>query len=398
VEITLPPLHRGQLTIAHHPARFKVVACGRRWGKTRLGVTMCLATAIQHKAAWWIAPSYKIADIGWRLLTSLAVQIPNTIVRQSDRRVEMSRGGWVQIRSADGEGGLRGEGLDFMVIDECAHVAKFADIWQQELRPALSDRKGGAMFISTPKGYNHFWELFERAKTEQDYAAFQHPSQDNPYLDPAEIESAKREIPALVFRQEYGAEYVQLAGALFRREYFDVVDHAPGLDRIVRFWDLAASEKKMADYTTSALVGMQGEDLYICDMVRGRWDWSDAVKVIGRTAKSDMGVWQYVETAGTQVGMVSLLHAEPLLADLPFTGVTPHKDKITRANPWLARAEQRKVHLVAGAWNKDFLDEVCAFPEAEHDDQVDAVSGAMAALAGGSWFVIGGENNDDDDI
>jgi len=107
-------------------------------------------------------------------------------------------------------------------------------------------------------------------------------------------------------------------------------------------------------------------------------------------------VWQYVESGGTQKGMIDMLLAEPKLANLPFTGVIPEKDKVTRANPWLARAEQRRVHLVAGEWNKEFLDEVCAFPESEHDDQVDAVSGACAALATSSWFVLGGEREMDD--
>jgi predicted phage terminase large subunit-like protein len=393
MQVTMPPLHRGQRAIADDPSRFKVVACGRRYGKTRLGVSLCLAHALQNRAAWWIAPSYKIADVGWRLLTNLAVQIPGVGVKQGERRIEIGRG-WVQVRSADGEGGLRGEGLDFIVSDETAHIAHFDDIWQQELRPALSDRKGGAMFISTPKGYNHFWEMFN--KVEQGWRSFQHPSWDNPYLDPAEIEAAKRELPALVFRQEYGAEFVQLAGALFRREYFDVVDHAPFLDRQARFWDLASSTKTQADYTCGALVGIAGEDVYILDVVRGRWEWPKAIVEIGKTARMDRDIWQYIESGGTQKGMVDMLLAEPTLSNVPFTGVTPDKDKITRANPWLARAEQRHVHLVYGAWNKDFLDEVCGFPESEHDDQVDAVSGAVSALARANWFVLGGGDDEEE--
>ena len=144
-------------------------------------------------------------------------------------------------------------------------------------------------------------------------------------------------------------------------------------------------------------MGIYGEDVYICDVVRGRWEWPKAIQMIGQTARMDAGNWQYIETGGTQKGMLDLLLAEPQLVDLPFSGVVPDKDKITRANPWLARAEQRKVHLVSGAWNKEFLDEVCAFPEAEHDDQVDAVSGAMAAIAQGQWFVVGLGDEDYDD-
>lgn len=381
MQITLPPLHRGQREIAHDPSRFRIISAGRRWGKSRLGSLLCTMVALQGKHAWWVGPDYPTAVVGWRMLVNLAQQIPGSTVKAADMMVSYVGGGWVQVRSAEAEKSLRGEGLDLMVIDEVAHMPKFMDVWQQALRPALSDRQGGALFISTPKGMNHFYELFQSAQTAEGWRAWQFPTWSNPYIDKAEIEAARLDLPALVFRQEYGAEFVQLAGALFRREWFAIVDAAP-VGRYVRSWDLAISTKTTGDYTAGARLTFTPDGhIVIADVIRGRWEWPDVVKVISQTAKADgPATIQGIECVGTQAGMLQTVQREPGLAGLPFRPVQVDKDKLTRCMAWLARAEQGKVALVRGNWNAAFLDEVCAFPETEHDDMVDAVSGAVALL------------------
>jgi len=121
--------------------------------------------------------------------------------------------------------------------------------------------------------------------------------------------------------------------------------------------------------------------LVIADVVRGRWEWPDAIKVIGQTAKSDGAkTWQGIEDVGMQKGMYQLLAREPSLVGYTFRPIRISNDKITRASPWLARAEQGKVAIVRGNWNHAFMDEICAFPEVKHDDQVDGVSGAVQML------------------
>ena len=187
----------------------------------------------------------------------------------------------------------------------------------------------------------------------------------------------------LVFRQEYLAEFVQLKGNMFFRTYFEIVESHPGLTVQARHWDLAASVKTQADYSCGVRLGLDADgNAYILDCVRGRWEWPALVRVIAQTALADGStVQQSVETTGTQKGMLDLLLAEPSLAAVPFRGIAPVADKIARANTWLARAEQNKVKLLRGAWNAAWLDEICAFPEAEHDDQVDATSGAFATIA-----------------
>lgn len=306
-------------------------------------------------------------------------------VRRGERRITTASNGWISINSSDSEGGLRGEGLSLVVVDEAAHIKNLKDIWETELRPALTDRMGKAVFISTPAGYNYFYDLFRMADQDTSWQSWQLPSSENPFLDQSELEEARKQLPALVYRQEYEAEFVQLKGELFRREYFSVVDSVPALISVVRYWDLAASQKTMADFSAGVKVGMDKDGVvYVLDCVRGRWEWPALIRIIGNTARADGSVCtQYVEAVGTQRGMLDLLQAEPALAGIAFRGVALHKDKITRANAFLARAEQGKVKLLRGVWNHAWLDEICAFPSAEHDDQVDASVGAFNALKGG---------------
>lgn len=215
IPIKAPSLHSSQDRARTDPARFKVLACGRRWGKTRLGSVMCLETALQGGRAWWVAPSYKMANVGWRLITRLSLQIPQATVNKSDRVVTFPNGGEIAVRSADNPDSLRGEGLDLVIMDECAFMQEGA--WTEALRPALADRKGRAIFISTPKGRNWFWRMFQAGMAgDNDIMSLQLPTTDNPFIDDSEIEAARLTLPEIVYRQEFLAEFIEESG-LFRR-------------------------------------------------------------------------------------------------------------------------------------------------------------------------------------
>lgn len=152
--------------------------------------------------------------MGWRLVRSLALQVPGATVRDSDMMATLPGGGTVQVRSADNPDSLRGEGLDFVVVDECAYVAEEA--WQEALRPSLSDRLGSAMFISTPAGRNWFWRYYQRGLEGGEWQSWSFPTSDNPFIAASEIEAARGDLPELVYRQEYLAEFLEGAGAVFR--------------------------------------------------------------------------------------------------------------------------------------------------------------------------------------
>lgn len=208
--------HMGQKEVHQHPARFKVLAAGRRWGKTRLGVNECIDVATKGGRAWWVSPSYKTSEVGWRPLRQISRKIPGAEIKLADRTVNFPSGGFVSVRSADNPDSLRGEGLDFVVMDEAAFMQKEA--WTEAIRPALSDRHGKALFISTPKGRNWYWENYMRGVNgEEGWASFTYPTTTNPYIDPKEVEAARRDLPEMIFLQEYMAEFIDDSGGVFRR-------------------------------------------------------------------------------------------------------------------------------------------------------------------------------------
>lgn len=217
LSVTMPRLHLAQQAVWNHPARFQVLATGRRFGKSRLGALRCVFTGASGKRAWWVAPSFPMASIGWRMVKALAKQLPGVTIRESDRMITFPGGGWVQVKSADNPDSLRGEGLDFLVIDECAFVREEA--WTEALRPALSDRQGRAYLISTPKGRNWFWRAWAKGQdgNEEEWHSWQLPTSANPYIVPDEIEAARGGLPERVFLQEYEAQFLDDAGGVFRR-------------------------------------------------------------------------------------------------------------------------------------------------------------------------------------
>jgi len=193
--------------------RFTTISGGRRWGKSRLGVYRCLEAALRGGLSWWVAPSFKMSDHGWRLIKAICFQIPGVDVAETHKRITLPGGGVIQVRSADDPDSLRGEGLDFLVMDEAGFIKEGA--WSEALRPALSDRRGSALFISTPRGRNWFWLM--HCSTHPDHCSFTFPTSSNPYIDPEEIEAARTTLPERTFQQEYEAKFLDDSGAVFRR-------------------------------------------------------------------------------------------------------------------------------------------------------------------------------------
>jgi len=175
------------------------------------------------------------------------------------------------------------------------------------------------------------------------------------------------------------------AGNVFRREWFQVALTAPAGLRTARFWDLAASTKTSADYTVGAKVGVSSDGRwYILDLVRGRWAWPDARRVIIATAQMDGPTCpQIIEDVAFQRAAFDDLLRQPELAGYQIKKQAPSGDKLNRALIWSSKAEGNLLWLVQGAWNMDFINEAVSFSGdgKTHDDQVDGVSGAVQALA-----------------
>jgi len=211
----MPRLHAGQEEVRNSSARFKVLACGRRWGKTQLCSALAFERALLGGLAWWVAPSYDVAKIGWRKVGRLAGQIPGASILKSDREILLPTGGRIVIRSAEGQKSLRGEGIDTLIMDEAPYIDE--RVWTADLRPALADRKGNAVFIGTPNGRNWFYRLYRRGQESGgDYQSWQLTSYTNPFVADSEIDAAKGDSPEWAFRQEYMAEFVTFEGKVYK--------------------------------------------------------------------------------------------------------------------------------------------------------------------------------------
>jgi len=187
-------------------ARFQVVVCGRRWGKTTYGVRKCVKGALGGGTYWWIAPTYSVASIGWRMLKRLIIQIPEVEIREADKCAILPNGGQIWIKSADNPDSLRGEKLYGVVFDEAAQIKP--ETWYEVIRPALSDTGGWALFIGTPKGKNWLYQLWKLAAVRKDWSAYRKPTSDNPYIPLEELASAREEAASEEkYRQEYEADF-----------------------------------------------------------------------------------------------------------------------------------------------------------------------------------------------
>lgn len=217
--LTLPRPHPGQSDVIAGAKRFNVLACGRRWGKTVLGVDRVVSAVLKGQPCGWFGPSYKSLLDVWRELT--AILQPVTVDKsESERRLQVIGGGVIEAWSLDSMGdSARGRKYGLAVVDEAALVVSLEQVWQATLRPMLADLRGGAWFLSTPRGMNDFKRLYDRGQDPErkDWASFQMPTLSNPYIAPEEIEAARADISEAMFLQEFDAQFIAWEGAVFRK-------------------------------------------------------------------------------------------------------------------------------------------------------------------------------------
>ena len=205
VEVRLIKRHPGQQRIHDHPARFRVVMCGRRFGKTAFGVREACDAALAGKPVGWAAPTYKIALEAWRELVDRLAGVTSRMSEQ-DKRIELVTGGVIEVWTLDSPDPARGRKYALFIIDEAGIVRDLLDVWQAALRPTLVDFKGRALILGTPKGRRHgFITLFNRGLTgdDPDWQSFRASTLENPYIPAEEVEAARKELPPDIFAQEF---------------------------------------------------------------------------------------------------------------------------------------------------------------------------------------------------
>lgn len=213
--VTLAQPHEAQARVLRDAARFNVVVCGRRWGKTELGIDRTSDGVLKGYPVGWYAPTYKDSKEVWRALKE-TLQSVTAGKNETEMRLELITGGSIDVWTLNDPDNSRGRKYGRVIIDEAAKIRYLEQAWTETIRPTLTDYKGDAWFLSTPKGRNYFYRLYQYGLQDEGWASFQMPTTANPYIDPDEVEDARRHLPQSAFEQEYMAAFTEDSGSVFR--------------------------------------------------------------------------------------------------------------------------------------------------------------------------------------
>jgi predicted phage terminase large subunit-like protein len=280
---------------------------------------------------------------------------------------------------------VRGMSASMVWIDEAGHMQEKVDGMNTVFTVAIGrlNAAPGQIILTTSPNHKLPWssDIFRDNANDPDFETIHATTLDNHFLSRDYTDSLRKNYTREMYEQEVLGLDINPSGALFRREWLRVGDVRPHGAKWFRYWDLATSTKQSADYTASVRCCLHEGVLYIADGIHMRAEWPDVRRVMISTMRSEENTTHGIEKAMNGLAAVQELRRVPELASVPFRGIDVKGDKVQRAMPWAGRAEAGAVRIVAGAWARDFIDEVVAFPSAAHDDYVDAVSGAVGMLS-----------------
>ena len=375
--------------------RFKVVAAGRRCGKSRLSAVTLLIEALNcpdGSSVMYVAPTLGQArTIIWDLLHELG----RPVIKSShvnNLEITLVNGKKILVRGADNPDSLRGVSLTYLVLDECAFIKQ--DVWEKILRAALSDKKGRALFISTPSGRNWFYDVFklgQRDKEEENYdeewKSWHFTTQDNETIDPKEIEAAKRTLSSFAFKQEYLSSFDNAGADLFKEDWLKYSSEPEGsyvisID-LAGFENVAAnagSSKKKLDETAISIVKITDQgDWWVKDIIHGRWDIRETASRILLAIREHQPIAVGIERGALRNAV------QPYLEDLMRKNNTyAHISDLTHGNKkktdrvvWAlqGRFEHGRVKLNKDKKWDEFIDQYLMFPTSGvHDDLIDSLA------------------------
>jgi hypothetical protein len=411
-------LHPAQQTIYNHPARFKVAACGRQFGKTFLAVVSCIVNALASHNVYGdvLSTDAEVVYFGvtleqarrnvWSLLKNLAGPVTakgadgRPAIHENTSLITLVNGVRIRLLGMDNPDSARGMRLRFAVLDEYAQMPEMA--FPEIVRPALLSTRGGALFIGTPKGRNHFYQLFQSIKQGllgDDWAAFNFSSFENTFLSKDELIATAKDLTRgsdHLQQQEINASFVEPGGDIFARSMFPILEKEPDGGEWYIAVDLAGfsddkidKTPKRRDYTAIAIVKVYPMDStgqhfdsagwWVRDIRFGRWDVRTTAYNILKAAQDyrvqDVGI----EKGALKNAVDGYLEeyrreyrANFRVVDLNHGNRAKHQ-RIAWALE--GRASKGRISLAPGAWNEEFLDEACGFPSPlSKDDLIDAVA------------------------
>ena len=299
IGLSLHNPHPAQKQVLDCDSRFIVMMAGRRFGKSLISQTISIDTAVNKKRVAYITPTYQLGKIFFKEIVDL---LPLEIYskNESDLVINFITGGSIRFFTGERLDNLRGLKFHLAVIDEASFIPNLEDGWLNSIRPTLTDFKGKAIFLSTPRGKNYFYSLYSKA--EPDWQSFKFTTYDNPYIDPNEIDDARKQLPEVVFEQEYMANPAENAANPFGTQFIRNCIHPVSTMPVVAFGiDLA----KSVDWTV--IIGLD-ENGNVAYFDRFQMDWHNTKQNIIRLPKCPI----LVDSTGV---------GDPILEDLQREGV-----------------------------------------------------------------------------
>ena len=403
-------LLKWQQQVFKDDTRFKVIAAGRRCGKSRLSAVTLLIEGIncpEGSSVMYVAPTLGQArTIIWDLLMDLGKPIIKSS-HVNNLEITLINGRKILVRGADNPDSLRGVSLTYLVMDEVAFIKP--EIWEKVLRAALSDKKGRAMFISTPSGRNHFYDWYKlgQSGSDEEWKSWHFTTADNETIDPKEIEAAKRTLSSFAFKQEYLSSFDNAGSGLFKEEWikfgeepeagswYIAVDLA-GFEDVAKN---ASSSKKRLDQSAIAVVKVTEDGLWYVDKIEaGRWDIQTTAVNILKNIRDYQPLAVGIERGALKNAVLPYLsdlmrknNCYAHIADLTHG----NKKKVDRVVWSLqGRFEHGRILLNSEEDFDEFVDQLLMFPTPNiHDDLPDALS-YIDQLAVTSYY-DGLDGNDD---
>lgn len=400
-------LHESQLEIFNSPARFKVVAAGRRFGKSYLAAVTLLIEALKTESedgrdlsleeVYYVAPTFEQAKkIMWPLLKALGkLKNEGGVIDQCHEVTAVAtlvNGRRISIKGADRPDSLRGVGLSYIVLDEYAFMKP--DVWQMVLQPTLAAYKGGALFIGTPEGKNHFYELFQNVSEKrpgyEDWAAWQFESLKNPILTEAEVSRQIATMSVAAARQEFGASFNSGGGVHLREEWWKYATEPTEGDYYIAC-DLAGfttegslkkGALKIKDEHSIAVVKASQDGWHVKEIITGRWDVRETALRIVKAYKDYRPIKLGIEKGVLKQAVMPYLFDEQkrlqryfLVYDLSHGG-NKKEDRILWALQ--GRLEKGRLKLdaeITTGWQRKLIEQANDFPSTvAHDDMLDSLA------------------------
>jgi hypothetical protein len=352
----------------------------------------------------YVAPTQGQArQIIWDLLMDLGRDvISGSHVNNMD--ITLINGAKIYVRGADRPDTLRGVSLTFVVLDEVADIK--SDTWEKVLRAALSDKKGNALFIGTPKGRNWFYDMYNLGTEgdDEEWKSWHFTTKDNPLIDPKEIDGARKTLSSFSFKQEYEASFDNAGTDLFKEKWIKLGEEPDGgvyyigLD-ISGFVNenYSSTRQKKLDQSAIAVVKVTDDgNWFVKKIEHGRWDTKETAQRILKNIKEFQPVGIGIER-GTSRNAVMPYLSDCMRSNNVYahiTDLTHGGKKKTERIVWSlqGRFEHGKITLNEDEDWEEFRDQLLMFPTTQvHDDLVDALS-FVDQLAVTTYF-----NDDDSD-